>query len=75
MQGSGGEAEGKETDLAEHAGKQARGNIPDVPNTSYMVVIHRVPNGNYDPAPSMQLQVSCTDVRQLEEQIDFIEKN
>ena len=63
------------TDFAEHAGKTARGNLPVLPNTTFMIVIRRVPNGNNDQTFSMQLQASYTDVRDWEELIDFIEKN
>ena len=40
-----------------------------------MVVIRRVLNSNNDPTSSMKFQPSYTDVRHLEELIDFIEKN
>jgi hypothetical protein len=63
------------TDLGERAGKKARGNLPELPNTTFMVVIHRVSNGNNDETSSMQLQASYPDVRHWEELIDFIEKN
>jgi hypothetical protein len=63
------------TDLGERAGKKARGNVPELPNTTFMVVIRRVANGNNDPTSSMQFQASYTDVRHWEELIDFIEKN
>ena len=43
------------TDLAQRAGKKARGNFPELPNTTFMVVIRRVPNGNNDQTSSMQL--------------------
>jgi hypothetical protein len=61
--------------LGEHAAKKARGNVRGLPNTTFMVVIRRVPNGNNDPTSSMQLQASFTDVRHWEELVDFIEKN
>jgi len=63
------------TDLGERAGKKARGNVPELPNTTFMVVIRRVPNGNNDPTSSIPFQASYTDVRHWEELIDFIEKN
>ena len=63
------------TDVGECAGKQARCNVPELPNSTFMVVIRRVPNGNNDPTSSMQFQGSYTDVRHWEELIDFIEKN
>jgi len=63
------------TDFGEHAGKTARGNLPELPNTTFMVVIRRVPNGNKDQTCSMELQASYTDVRHWEELIDFIKQN
>jgi hypothetical protein len=63
------------TDVGERAGKIARGNLPELPNTTFMVVIRRVPNGDNDQTSSMQLQASYTDVRHWEELIDFIEQN
>jgi len=63
------------TDLGERAGKKARGNLPELPNTTFMVVIRRVPNGDNDQTSSMQLQASYTDVRHWEELIDFIEQS
>jgi len=56
-------------------GKQARGNVPLLRNTTFMVVIRGVPNGNNDPTSSMQLQASYTDVKHWEKLSDFIEKN
>jgi len=41
------------TDLGECAGKKARGNVPELPNTTFMVVIRRLPNSNNDPTSSM----------------------
>jgi hypothetical protein len=63
------------TDVGERAGKKARGNLPELPNTTFMVVIRRVPNGDNDQTSSMQLQALYTDVRHWEELIDFIEQN
>jgi hypothetical protein len=63
------------TDLEERAGKIASINIPVLPNTTFMVVIRRVPNGNNDPTSSMPLQASYTGVKYWEELIDFIDKN
>jgi len=63
------------TDLGECTGKKAKANIPDLRNTTFMVVIRRVPNGNNNQTSSNQLQVLYTDVRLWEELIDFIEKN
>jgi len=62
------------TDSVERASKKARGNAPELPNSTFMVVIRRVPNDNNDPTSSMQFQASYTDVRHWEELIDFIEK-
>jgi hypothetical protein len=61
------------TGLGERAGKKARGNLPGLPNTTFMVVIRRVSNSNNDETSSMQLQASYPDVRHWEELIDFIE--
>ena len=63
------------TDLGECPVKKMRGNLLEWPNTTFMVVIRRVPNGNNDQTSSIQLQASYTDVRHWEELIDFIEKN
>jgi len=63
------------TDLGELVGKQERGNVRGLPNTTFMVEIRRVPNGNNDPTSSMQLPALYTDVKHWEELIDFIEKN
>ena len=61
------------TDFGERAGKTARGNLPELPNTTFMVVIRRLSNGNNDQTSSMQLQASYSDVRHSEELIDFLE--
>jgi len=61
--------------LGDCAGKNARGNLPELPNTTCMVVIRRVPNGNNDQTSSIQLQASYTDVRHWEELINFIKRN
>jgi len=63
------------TDLGERVGKKPRGNVPELPNTTFMVVIRRVLNGNNDPTSIMQFQASYTYVRNWEGLIDFIEKN
>ena len=63
------------TDLEECLGKKARSNIPEMPNTIFMVVICQVPNGNNDQTSSRQLWALYTDVRHWEELINFIEKN
>jgi len=51
------------TDLGERMGNQARGNLPELPNTTFMVVIRRVPNGNNAQTLSNKLQACYTDVR------------
>jgi hypothetical protein len=63
------------TDLGQRAGNKATGNIPELANTTFMVVIHRVLNGNNVQTSTMQFQASYTHVRHCEELIDFIEKN
>jgi len=50
-------------DLGERAGKKARDNLPQLPNTTFIVVIRRVPNGDNDQTSSMQLHGLYTDVR------------
>jgi hypothetical protein len=62
-------------DLGERVCKKARGNLPELPNITFMIVIRRVPNGDSDQTSSMQLQALYTDVRNWEELIDFIEQN
>jgi len=63
------------TDLDQCAGKNARSNLPELPNTTFLIVIRRVPNGNNDQTSSNQLQASYTDVSHWENLIDFIEEN
>jgi len=63
------------TDLGERTGKKVKGNIPESPNTTFMVVIRQVPNSNNDPTSSNQFQPLYPDVRYWEELIDFIQKN
>jgi len=63
------------TDGGEHTGKKSRGNLPELPNTTFMVVIRQVPNGDNDRTSSMELQDSYTDVRHWEELINFFEQN
>jgi len=64
-----------ETDLGERAGKPVRGNVLQLRNTAFMVVIRWVPNGNNDQTSSNELWDDYTDVRHWEELIDFIKKN
>ena len=63
------------TDLGERAGKQARSNLPELQNTTFMVVICRVPNSDNDQTSCMKLQASYTDVRHWEELIESMEQN
>jgi len=63
------------TDYRMCAGKNARGTVLELPNTSFMVVICRVPNGNNNQACCNQLRASYTDVRHWQELIDFIKQN
>jgi hypothetical protein len=62
-------------DLGEHACKKTRGNVPELANTTFIVVIRQVPNNNNNPTSTLQFQPSYTDVRHWEKLIDFIDKN
>jgi len=53
----------------------ARNNLPEWPNTTFMVVICQVSNGNDIVQSRNQLKAWYTDVRYNEELIDFIDKN
>jgi hypothetical protein len=61
-------------DIAVRDCKNPRGTIPQLSNTTLMVVIHRVPNSNNDQTFSNYRQASYTDVRHWEELVDFIKK-
>ena len=63
------------TDLGERAGKKARSNLPELPNTTFTVGIHWVSNGKDMVLALKQLQTSYTDVRRWEELGDFIDKH
>ena len=63
------------TDLGECTSNKARSNLPELPNTTFMVVICRVSNGNDIVLSPNQLQAAYTDVRHWDELIDFIIKN
>ena len=63
------------TDLGERAGKPVRSNLPELPNTTFTVMIHWVSNGNDIVQAPTQLQASYTDVRHWEVLVDFINKN
>jgi len=62
-------------DLGKRACTKVRSNLPELPNTTFMVVICCVSNGKDTILASKQLQASYTDVRHWEEMIDFIDKN
>ena len=61
--------------MGEHVGQDARSNLPELPNTSFIVGIRWVSNGKDMVLAPKQLQASYTDVRDWEELIDFINKN
>jgi len=62
-------------DSGKRAGKKARSNLPELPKTTFTVMISSVLYGkDMVPAP-IQLQASYTDVRHWEELVDFIDKN
>jgi hypothetical protein len=46
--------------LEEPGGNRVNGNIPELLNTTSIVVIRRVPNSNNDPTSSMQFQASIS---------------
>jgi hypothetical protein len=43
------------TVLGERVGKNAIGNLPELLNITFKVLIRRMPNGNNDQASSLQL--------------------
>jgi hypothetical protein len=53
---------------------KVKGKVPELPYTTFMVVIRQVPNSNNDQTSSNQLQALYTDVTRWLELIDFIEK-
>ena len=63
------------TDLGERVGTQVRSNLPEVPNTTFTVMICWVSNGKDMVLAPKQLQASYTDVRHWEELGDFIDQN
>jgi len=63
------------TDLGQRVHDHGRDTLPVLPHTTFMVVIHRVPNGNNDYTSSNPLQASYADLRLWEELIAFIENN
>jgi hypothetical protein len=66
---------GPETDLGERASNMARSNLPERPNTTFMVVICQVLNGQDIVLSTNQLQAAYPNVRHQEELIDFININ
>ena len=62
------------TDLGDRLAKTARGNVPELPFTTIMVAISRVPNGNNNQTSSDQLQSWYRDVWHWEGLNDFVEK-
>jgi len=56
-------------------GIKARGNLAELPKTTFMIVIHWESNGNNIILSSNQLQASYMNVRHWEELIDLIDKN
>jgi len=63
------------TNLRERTRKKVRSNLLELPNTTFMVLICRVSNGNNIILSPNQLQAMYTDVRHWEELINFINKN
>jgi len=62
-------------DLGERPGEKVRSNLPELPNTTFTVMIHWVLNGNDMVLAPKQLQASYTDVRHWEELVYFIDRN
>jgi len=60
--------------ISEHEANIVKGNLSELQQTTFMVVIPQVPNSNNNRTSSMQLQASYTDVTHWEELIDFIKK-
>jgi len=63
------------TDLREHTSKKLRGNLPELLNTTFMVVIRRMSNGKDIVLSPNQLQAMYNDVRHWKELIVFIYNN
>ena len=62
------------TDLAVCAGNMARGNMPELPYSSFVVVRRLVLNGNDIVLYTKQLQALSTDLRDWEELIEIFKK-
>jgi hypothetical protein len=52
----------------------ARCNLAELPNTMFTIIIHWVSNGKDMVLALTQLQASYTDVRHLDELVNFIDK-
>jgi len=63
------------TDLGERTDSKAWCNLIELPNTSFMIVIRWVLNGNNGQSSSNPLQASCTGRRNWGKLIDIIELN
>jgi len=62
-------------EFGERVGQKARCNLPELPNTTFTVMIHWVSNGKDMVLAPTQLQALYTDVRHWEQLVDFINKN
>jgi hypothetical protein len=62
-------------DLGQSADKEAKSELPELPNTTFTVMIHWVSNHKYLVEAHQQLQALYTDVRHGAELLDFINKN
>ena len=58
-----------------HTGNKTRGNLPELPNTMFMVVICCMSNSNNVVQSHKHLQALYTNVRYLEELVDFMNEN
>jgi hypothetical protein len=63
------------TDIGKYAGQKVRSNLPELPNTMFTDMIHRVLNGKNMVLATKPLEASYTDVRHWEESVEFIDKN
>jgi hypothetical protein len=62
------------TDFGWCAGKMARSNLPELPNTTFTVEIHRASYGKDMVLAPKQLHASYTDVTHWQELVDFVNK-
>jgi len=62
-------------DLEVCSGKKAISNLPELPNTMFLVVIRWVSNVNDIVQSPKQLHTLYTDVQEWKELSDFIDKN